>query len=283
MRTNILKSIFFFTVLFLGSCNPDLRMPAVTKVTFPLITFDPTSAKLILDGVYSGKFIVDTYYKDLPVNSRIVIARNGDYTNVKTFKTDITTFPITEPITNTDLTTLFGIAAIATPDYFEIGLDVMMQDGKWYPAFNPNGVAYGSGLFSLAGAAPILKIKTACALNLDAFVGPVTVNDPDFYGGTYAATIQKIDATHLKLVSFATSAGSIILTIDPSSLSVTVAKQVYAANAGFLDPSYAVYTNVAAVSISQGEINACTHVIKVTLDNTVDQGDFGNSNITITR
>ena len=282
MRTNILKSILFFTVLFLG-CTPDLRMPAVTKVTLPLITFDPASDKLILDGVYSGKFIVDTYFKDLPKNARIVIARNGDYTNVKIFKPDINVFPVTEAITNTDLTTLFGIATIATPDYFEIGLDVMMQDGKWYPAFNPYGVAYGTGQSALTGYSPTLKIKTACGLNLDAFVGPVSVNDPDFVGAVYTAAITKIDATHLKLNGFSTTAGSIILTIDPSSLSVTVEKQVYAANAGFLDPSYAIYTNVAAVSLGQGEINACTHVIKVTLDNTVDQGDFGISNITITQ
>jgi hypothetical protein len=231
-----------------------------------------------LDGVYSGKFIVDTYYKDLPKNARIVIAMNGDYTNVKIFKPDINVFPTTEPITNTDLTTLFGIATIVSGDYFEIGLDVMMQDGKWYPAFNPNGVAYGSGPNNLPGSSPILKIAAVCALNIDAFVGTVNVNDPDFYGGDYPATIQKIDATHLKLVGYATTAGSIILTIDPSSRIVTVAKQVYAANLAVFGLSQ--YTNPAAAG--KGEINACTHVITMTLENTVDQGSFGTTAITIT-
>lgn len=273
MKANIFKSIFFIVMLFFVSCESEMRMPDVINVTLPKINFEATSEKLILDGVYNGKFVVDTYYKDLPTDGKIVIAMNGNYTNLKTFKTGINTFPSTQTITSDNLKQLFGISTIIAGDYFEIGLDVMMQDGKWYPSFNPSGVAYGSGSVNLPGSSPILKLAAVCALNLDNFVGTVSIEDPDFYEGVYSTTIEKVDATHLKINNYAEEGGSIVLTIDPSTRAITVPKQVWG-------PKLGSYTNPAAQG--KGEIDACKNIIKLALTHTVDQGSFGNALITIT-
>jgi hypothetical protein len=278
MKTNIIKSIFFMVVLFLSSCESDLRMPEVSLATLPKITFDASSEKLIQAGVpYSGKFVVDTYYKDPLSDANIIIAMNGNYTSLKTFKTGVTTFPSTYTITDAELKTLFGVTTIVAGDYFQFGLDVLMPDGKWYPAFNPNGVAYGSGPSNLPGSSPILKLPAVCALNLDTFVGTVSVTDPDWYGGTYTTTIEKVDATHLKLKNYAELEGDIVLTIDPSTRLIDVPKQVYTTNLALWGMPQ--YTNPAAAG--KGEIDACKNTISMTLTNTVDQGSFGNTAITI--
>lgn len=247
-------------------------MPDPQLVALPKITFDATSAKLILDGVYSGKFIIDTYYKDLPADANIVIAMNGNYASVKTFKAGNNAFPSTVPLTSADLKTLFGLSTIVAGDYFEIGVDVKMPNGTWYPAFNPKGVAYGSGPTNLPGSSPTLKLAAVCALNIDAFVGTGTITDADFYGGTYTASIVKVDATHLKIMNYAEEGGSITLTIDPDTRLITVPKQVWG-------PTLGSYTNPAAEG--KGEINACTNTISLTLSHTVDQGSFGTAAITI--
>lgn len=277
MRTNIFKTLFFIIATFLVSCESDLRMPDVINVTLPKITFDASSDKLIQDGVYNGKVVVDIYYKDQPSDAKVVIAMNGDYTNLKTFKTGVTTFPTTLSLTSDNLKQLFGLTNIVAGNYFEIGLDVMMQNKVWYPAFNSLGVAYGSGPANLPGSSPTLKLSAVCALNLNNFAGTANITDPDWYGGTYTTTIEKVDATHLKLKNYAELEGDIVLTIDPATRAVTVAKQVYTTNLALW--GLAKYTNPAAEG--KGEIDACKRTISMTLTNTVDQGSFGTTAISI--
>ncbi len=281
MRTNIIKSILFFVVLFLGSCSSDLRMPDVQLAALPKITFDTTSEKLIQDGIpYTGKIVVDSYYKDLPTDAKVVVAMNGNYasTAIKTFKTGVTTFPTTYTVTGAELATLFGKSAILIGDYFEFGLDVQMKDGKWYPAFNPLGVAYGSGPTNLPGSSPILKLPAVCALYIDTFVGTATISDDYWYGGVYTTTIEKVDATHLKFKNFAELGGDFVMTIDPSTRLITVPKQIYAAN--LADWGLPSYTNAAIVG--KGDIDACLHKITLNLTPSVDQGGWSLFKLVIT-
>lgn len=266
-------------ILLLNSCESDLRMPEVSLVALPKITFDATSEKLIQDGIpYSGKFVVDTYYKDLPTDAKVVIAMNGNYTTPKTFKTGVTTFPTSYTITTAELKTLFGLTAIIIGDYFEIGLDMQMKDGKWYPAFNPKGVAYGSGPSNLPGSSPTIKLPAVCALNLDTFAGTATISDDYWYGGVYTTTIEKVDATHLKFKNFAELGGDFTMTIDPSTRLINVPKQVYAPNLAAW--GLASYTNAAIVG--KGEIDACKHTITLNLTPSVDQGGWSLFKLTIT-
>jgi len=67
------------------------------------------------------------------------------------------------------------------------------------------------------------------------------------------------------------------LTIDPSTRLITVAKQVYTTNLAIW--GMASYTNPAAAG--KGEIDACKKTISMTLTNTVDQGSFGTTAISI--
>jgi hypothetical protein len=279
MRTNIIKSIFLAGLLILVSCESELRMPDVSKTTLPKITLDPTSDVLIQGGILRGKFIVDTYYSDKPVDSRIVVAMKGNYSNIKTFIPSLTTFPSTQTVTDAQLVSLFGLSSINAGDYFEIGLDVKMEDGKWYPAFNPLGVAYGSGPMNLPGSAPILKFKAVCAFNINEYVGNASIVDPYFYEGTYAAAVEKVNDTQLKIKKFAEFSGDLILTINSATHTVVVNKQVFAADLGVWGATWAAYKNPSAVGT--GEIDACNKKIILSLTYASDQAGFGKGPVTI--
>lgn len=210
MKTNILKSIFFFAVLFLGACTSEMRMPEVTKSAFPLITLDATSDKLIKNGVLNGKFNLDMYYKDYPEDSRVVIAMNGNYTTPKVYIASVKTFPSAQAVTGAQLKTLFGLSAINPGDYFEVGLDVLMG-GVWYPAFNPAGVAYGSGPTNLPGASPIVTFKAP--IPIDAFVGKYTCDEPaESY--SYSISFSKASTTSVTTANYWNSEWNATFTID---------------------------------------------------------------------
>lgn len=281
MRTNIIKSIFFLAVVLLYSCESSTKMPEVTTTAFPLFTLDATSDVLIQGGKLAGKFNVDMYYKDYPVDSRVVVAMNGDYSKVKTFVASLKTFPSAQTITDAQLVSLFGLTSINSGDYFEVGLDVLMKDGVWYPAFNPYGVAYGSGPMNLPNANPIITFKAVCGLDINDFVGTASLTDAAdaFYGGTYSTTIEKVDATHIKIKGFAQFSGDLILTIVPKTQTVVVDKQIFGADCSVWGAKYAAYTNPNAVG--KGTLDACKRKIVVTLTYSVDQGGFGTYPVTI--
>jgi len=282
MKKNILKSIFLLGVVLLGACQSQDKMPEMSSVSFPLLTFDATSDKKIESGVLNAKLKVDMFYKDYPVDSKLVIAMNGNYNNLKTFNASIKTFPATITLTDAQLVQLFGLTSIVTGDYFEIGLDVLMADGKWYPAFNSNGVTYSAGPSNLPGASPIITIKAVCKLNIEEFVGTATIKDDYWYGGVYKTAIEKIDATHLKIKNFAlfTNGGDVTIVVDPDTYAVSIAKQVYATNLADFGASYAKYTNPAVAG--KGIIDPCKRTISFSaLEYTVDQGSFGTGSLLI--
>lgn len=277
MKTKIIKSFFILAVVLLASCESEVRMPEVTNVAFPLITLDAKSDILIQGGVLNGVFNVDMYWDDKPVDSRVVVVMNGDYKNIKVLTESVKTFPTAQTLTDTKLLSMFGLSTIKPGDNFRVGLDVQMQDGKWYPAFNPEGVAYGSGPSNLPGASPTIVFKAVCALNIDEFVGTASIKDPFWVEGTYAAVIEKVDDTHLKIKNFAEFDGDIIITINKSTHTVKVDKQVYDKNLAAW--GLASYTNPAVAG--KGDIDACNKKINLILDYTVDQGGFGTGPITI--
>jgi hypothetical protein len=211
MRTNIFKPIFFFVILLLCACTSESGIPKVTKVSFPLVTVDSTSDVLIINGVLNGKFHVDMFYKDYPVDSRIVVAMNGNYASTKIFVASLKTFPSAQNITGAQLMQLFGLTAIAPGDYFEIGLDVQMQDGVWYPAFNPMGIAYGAGPMNLPGASPIITFKAP--LPIDTFVGNYTADEPaEAY--SYGVSFKRVSTTAVSTANYWNSGWTAVFTID---------------------------------------------------------------------
>lgn len=145
---------FIIMILVSGAiitgCKKDnSKLPeGLKKASIPLVKLDDGTSDTIRNvATFQGKFSVGLYFaKDEPPKKMdVVVALNGDYTKVKVLKADVTTYPSSFTVTAQQLAALFGIdaGALKTGDFFEIGVDVYMNNGLVVPIFNNVGNPYG--------------------------------------------------------------------------------------------------------------------------------------------
>src|SRR5688572_19233152 len=150
MKTIILYSILFsaLATVFTACRKDDVQTPSDLRFPLPVLTIDTTGDEFIPlkdPASFLGKFVVDMYYGTAvkPRKVDIVVIRNDNKTDVKTIKTDLTTFPASIQVTGTQLTTLFD-STIKVGDKFEIGADVTTINGQKFEAFPLTGNPYGA-------------------------------------------------------------------------------------------------------------------------------------------
>ena len=284
-----MKKILVFTFIaaftFLASCrksdNPNI--PELTRVPVPLITKDAAGMGTISKddpAGFKGKFIVDLYFKDGPKPAKfdVVVIKNGDKSNVKHIQDGVTSFPTTVDITGAQLISMFG-SAIVLGDKFTVGVDVTTEAGQLFDAFppGPNTITYGSGLQGQPGASTQIDYIAVCPFDINDFVGAATLEDNDFWGATYPVTITLVGTDTYKVDGYVETPGySFLIKVNVATQTLSVAKQVY----GPTLPT-TPYTNPAVEG--KGVVDACLHVLNLTLSNTVAQGSFGDANITIAK
>jgi len=280
-----MKKIFSLIILFAGivtisACRKDnVGLPEGLKRTvLPQIVKDGSTDVLIQDpATFKGRFSVDLFFKNdiKPKKMDIVVIMNGDKTKVKTLKADVTAFPTVIDITANELAGLFGKtdADIQTGDVFEIGADVTLNDGTFIPVFRTDGTEpYGGDAQSYTGAGLTIQYKKVCPLDINSLVGTFTMDDPDFWEGTYQVTTT-LNGNELTISNWIeVPTATLKMTIDEKTQSVTVAKQVTLAS-GY---GYHNWT-----SVGNGEIDACNNSITLKLTNTVDEGSFGPATMTM--
>lgn len=267
-------------MVLLSHCrkNDNEKLPALVQTPIPLLTIDETTDFLIEDpNQFSSKFNVGLYFKDNtpPRTSDIAVTMNGDYSNVKILKTGVTTLPAVESVTAKEMIELFGktTADIKAGDYFEIGLNMTLDNGQVVPAFLDGQSPYGGDAMNLDGSSPTIKYRKVCPLDLDEFTGTFTIDDPDFWEGSYPVTISRDGAEGLKITGFIENPSAVVkVTIDPKKHSVIIPKQTYLA-------SYIGYHNFTIVGA--GELDACNKIITASITNSVTEGSFGTVTIKI--
>src|SRR5689334_2305884 len=199
-------STYFLLMLLAFGCSKsdNAKLPSLERVPVPLITVDETKDVLIQDpATFKGQFAVDLYFKDdvKPKKMDIVVARNGNYNNVKVLKADVTSYPTIIQITGPQLAALFGIPVtdIGPGDEYEIGANITLQSGRVIPMFSPTGLGYGTGITNLPNASVQATYRAVCPLELSSFVGAATIEDPDFWGSTYPVTVSLEGTDVLKI------------------------------------------------------------------------------------
>jgi len=283
-------------IAIVASCSKDEnpRLPDGVETTpLPLLVQDTaaTSNTLIQEvSEFSTKFSVQLYWPNglKPKKFDIVVARNGNYENLKVLKADVTTFPTEVAITGPQLATLFGIAEtdIVPGDKFEVRANITLNNGKVLEGFTPNGLdsagnefpiaPYGTDASTFPGSNLTLTYRAVCPLDLDAFVGTFTLTDPDFWEDSYPVQITR-EGNVLVITGFVQSpSAKVRLTVKESAQTISVPKQVYLATLPGTP-----YHNPAAEGT--GVVDACNTKITLTLSNTVDEGSFGSSNVTISK
>ncbi|HEY9260929.1 hypothetical protein [Chitinophaga sp.] len=153
---------FIIMILVSGAimtgCKKDnAKLPSdLKKASVPLVKIEDGSSETIQNiATFQGKFSVGLYFAndEPPKKMDVVVAFKGDYTKVKVLKADVTTYPSSFTVTAQQLSALFGMDAntLKTGDFFEIGVDVYMNNGLVVPIFNSVANPYGPDGANYAG------------------------------------------------------------------------------------------------------------------------------------
>lgn len=263
-------------ILLLAACKEDNRQPDAIKGSLPKLTIDESADFLIQDETFEGKVIVDLLFKDYPKDANVVIRKNGDNEMVKVLKENVTTFPQTVTVNTTILTDLYG-EPMESGDYVEIGMDVLLDNGLWVPAFNEYGLGSSPQADQLPGSNPIVKFKAVCPLNLDAFIGTAEFED-GFWEETYDVTVERKSENVLLIkgiIEQEAPYGVLELTVDPAKHTVSAERMDYAPVLEGL--SYKDYV----LSSIQGELNSCESAIEFSGTMTCNVGSFGTSSFSL--
>lgn len=291
LRINLLLAALTLPwVLFTGckkEYGPDKipNFPVMDVAPVPKFTVDPSSDLVIIEPEeFKTKFTLDLYFPDdevsRPQSADISIVMNNDYKSIKKVKTGITSFPTTMELTGPELAELFNIdiSEIIPGTKFELRADFTMDDGRMIPGFvylDKGNATKGSSPSTASSdvnnwpdSKTNIIYNAVCPIEIDNFVGDVSIDDPYFYEGEYEATMTLEGDYLLRFTGLNENPEStFLIKIDPKGFTATVEKQV-------VEPTIWGYTNLAVQG--SGSVDACNNVISLTLTWTVDQGSFGS-------
>lgn len=288
MKKIIIYSLYLFSVtaLFTACRKEDNgKLPELTRFPVPLVVKVAGSQQVIsalAPDAFSGKFSVGLYFPNdaPPKKFDVVVIKNNDKTNVKVLKTDVTTFPTELTVTGPQLATLFG-APIVLGDKFDIGVDVTTYTGAKFEAFPVVGNSYAAGVAAQPGASTFVRYEAVCQYEPLAYQGTFEVVTDEWGDYTPGTNVQltMIDATHFSFKYLAADASPIVVTVNPITNAVTVAKKVY--GTGY--PPGWPYGDISAESVPSVEnfVAPCAGTFSVILKHTVAAGSFGEYKIVL--
>jgi hypothetical protein len=284
-----MKNYFKYSLLtllglafFLVNCNKQVgpdhlpNLPQLTRAPIPLFTPDTSLDQVIQQPQdFHASFTLSLYFPDdvQPASCDIDVAMNGDYTNIKKLKTGITSFPAKVDVTGDDLAKLFGIATSdIKPGYkFELRATFTLKDGTVLPGF-ANGidaVDASSDVKNFPGSNTTITYNAVCPLDISAFLGDATVNDPYFWEGSYPVKVTEPSPGVLKVTGInETPTTFVLIHINDKTFAATVPSQVIDPAPAYATP----YTNLTMTG--GGTVNSCDNVITLDITWTVDQGSF---------
>lgn len=279
MRQFKIAFVFLSIISFLHGCRKSdhPNIPDLIRVPIPLMTKDGGADAIISaqnPGAFSGKFIVDLYFKTgvRPQKFDIVIMKNGNPSNVKLFQENVTSFPATITITGQQLITLFG--NISVNDQFDIGADVTIESGEKFEAFPTVGIGYGTNVNTQPGNSLIVRYTAVCKYDAAVFNGNFVVVADQWadYSTGNVVPVTMIDATHFSFQYLPSDPRPIIVTVNPNTNAVSVAKQVY--GSGY-PPGWTLGDLFVESSPSVENIVApCDKTVSVLLNHSVASGTF---------
>ena len=278
--------IYYFLLAFtlLAGCSKnDSPVPkdiALDRVPEPQLTKTGGSQSIDVTNPsgFEAKFDVGVYYQSgiQPSKFDVVARKNGNDTTVKVFKTDISTFPTTLTLTVADLEALFG-APVALGDNYDISVDVYTASGKKYLAFPLVGAGYGSGISQQPGATTSIRYSAICQYHDEVYQGDFKILDDEWadYGAGDVVTVTRIDATHFSFKYGAPQGLPIVVTVNPLTNEISVAKQVYGP-VGY--PPGWTYGPISAESVAdqRNVVSPCDETFGIVLKHTVSAGTFSS-------
>ncbi len=287
-KISILLGVVLLVTSVFNSCRKDdnEKLPDLIEVPLLIMVPDATSDAFIsrtnpetFTAKFSAQLLFPTGTK--PQKADIVVMKNGDVGNVKTVKTDITSFPTAVEITGQQLIDQFG--PIAEGDQFDFGFDITSKDGQTIPAFSSTGNNLGSGLVTEIEnvdptAALSLQFLMPCEFVASAYDGDFEVLG-DEWNDYPAGTVIPVTVISATEISFEYNndpgtAQPIILKIDPATNAITVDPQEYGEYGGDL-------YSAESVPGPASQVNPCDVSLSIRLHHTVEGEDVGNFTIAL--
>lgn len=284
---NIKIFILALGLFFVTACGdesnpnlPDLERVAVPKFTITAGSLAEIDANVISN--FKGSFDLGVYFTDdaLPVSTDLIIAKDGDYKNLKTLKEGITSLPTKVEFTGDDLVKLFGV--ISGGSFFEIGAQMKSASGFVVKPFNSNGtITYPGDIKNFPGSNPTIRYATFCAFKTDNFVGDFIVV-ADEWQDYKAGDVIAVSKVSENVLSFKYNCGPdalpILLNVNATTLRISGDKQEYCAYS--LPPLTKFFGNI--VEGDKSFIDGCTTTINVRIDHTdANAAAYGAGNIVL--
>jgi hypothetical protein len=288
MKKIIKLSLYLFSVTALQvACRKEdnSKLPGLTRFPMPVILKVAGTDQVISaqnPSAFSGKFTVDMFFKsDQPARKLDVVAiKNDNKAVVKLIQADIITYPSEITVTGGQLASLFGSAAVLG-DKFDIGVNVTSSEGTTYEAFPLTGQSYAAGVAAQPGASTIIRYEAVCQYNASQYQGNFVVETDEWgdYPTGAIVPLTMIDATHF---SFKYAPGNplpIVVTVNPNTNSVSVAKQVY--GSGY--PPGWTFGDISVESVPglNNFVAPCAGTFSVVLRHSVSAGNFGDFKIVL--
>lgn len=306
---NIIKSFALITIslplIFLNGCSkeygPDKipNFPKMDVAPVPKFTVDAAGDQVIQEPQdFKGKFTLDLYFPEdartLPKSADVSVARNRNYSNLKKIETNIQSFPATIEVTGPELASLFGIdiTEIVPGDRFEFRADFTMSDGRTIPGFlflnnkeKETANTASSDINGWPDSKTNVVFNAVCPLDLDNFVGDMTVEDPFFWEDSYPVTVE-LEGDDILIIKGINQIpeDQIKIKINRKNFTATVSKQlIHPGRPPFFDdwgfPNDAEYANLNVEG--SGTLDGCNNTISLDLKWTVDAGSFGTGSFKI--
>jgi len=288
MKKIIIFSLYLFsTAAVFNGCrkedNP--KIPALERFPLPQLVKVAGTDQVISaqnPAAFTGKFTVGLFFPDdiPPQKFDVVVIKNENRTNVKVIQLNVTAYPTTITLTGTELANLFG-APVVLGDKFDISVDVTTISGMKFEAFPVTGNPYAAGVAAQPGASTFIRYEAVCQYDPNQYQGNFEVVNDEWgdYGAGSIVPLTMIDATHFSFKYGASNAQPIIVTVNPNTNAVTVAKQVY--GSGY--PPGWTFGDISAESVPGVEnfVAPCAGVFSVILKHTVGAGSFGDYKIVL--
>ena len=161
IKINILTVFALSALIAFTACSKDdgaipkrigiEDVPAMTMNQEPQKKDNLDTIRFGNQAAFSGKFKVDMVFPTAvkPTKVDIVVRKNGSASNVKVYKTGVSTFPTSFTITAAEIVALFG-APLALNDTYDFAPDIYANSKK-YEAFPTVGAGSGAGVVGMNG------------------------------------------------------------------------------------------------------------------------------------
>jgi hypothetical protein len=297
MKKTYLAFVALSLLFIASSCEKELPYPideVKRGVLVDIVRVAGTDGILsdgLTTGNYKVKLTIPENQGDYSFLSHVqllaVLNTANGTSSSKVVQDNITDFSNEIQINIADVYGKFGLSAPSLGEILYITANAVLKDGSVIPGWTEvagfNNVAFAGWKVEGRSYSSNVRYAVACPLVLDDFIGDAFVTLDEWWGDTpYPVTVSKISDTELSVEGMfdGYSSNPLVIAIDPTDHSVSIAKQVLEPSPGYWFGG-APYTNFALAG--SGTVDACNTSISFSAEATVDQGSWGACSFVISK